>query len=279
MSKRELVYIIYKVKTVFDFMPYLHFNMAMLLPYINEQFNGVIWRMEIDSITDTVFLEIRNTADKQVSFASINLNTGHINFKNLTRPERWLTGIEAAYQGILLLHQYQSASSPAHKGVIAVDGVTGTELWSNYIYAFDSITTGGAVLYNTQLQPKKLFVTNVKTGATLKAFEPLKDTVPDNYITTADILPLSSLPPQLDAVTPVGDFIHSVYFNNYRIVSLHMDNTGALNQNLFIINNNQTVYEDILNADIQKMQPEAFILHKNHLLYIKNKSKIKAITL
>jgi hypothetical protein len=252
--------------------------MMMLSPYIKEEFNGMIWRMEIDSLSNTLFLEIRNTEDKQVSFTSIDLTQGKINFKHLTQPERWLTGIEAAYNGILLLHQYQSATSPVHKGIIAVDSVNGTTLWSNYTYAFDSLSVTGPILYNVQLQPKKLFVTDIKTGETLRPFDPLKDAVPDNNIKAADILPSSALPPELK-IEPHGNIIHSLYCNNFRIVSLHTAKAGILKQHLYILNDAGLVYEDILNDDIQKMQPEAFILHKNCLIYIKNKSEIKAIGL
>ncbi|WP_462258071.1 DUF4905 domain-containing protein [Mucilaginibacter sp.] len=247
-------------------------------PFIHQAFNGIIWRMEIDSLSNTLFLEIRNTEDKQVSFASINLTDGKINFTQLTQPERWLIGIETAYDGILLLHQYQAATSPVHKGVIAVDGTNGTTLWSNYTYAFDSLAQLGPVLYNVQIQPKKLFITDIKTGETLRQFEPLKDAVPYNHIKATDIFPSTSLPPQLK-VEPYGNIIHSLYYNNFRIVSLHTVNAGILKQHLYILNDMGIFYEDILNDGIQKMQPESFILYKNCLVYIKNKSEIKVINL
>src|SRR5471030_2358796 len=106
--------------------------MAMLSPFISEEFNGAIWRMEIDSLSETVFVEIRNSTEKIVSFGSVNLLTGKVNFKDLTTPERWLTGIEADWNGVLLLHNYQSENSPVHKGVIAVDAISGEIIWSNY---------------------------------------------------------------------------------------------------------------------------------------------------
>jgi hypothetical protein len=48
---------------------------------------------------------------------------------------------------------------------------------------------------------------------------------------------------------------------------------------LFVMNGGETVYEDLLNADIQKLQPEAFIVHKNRLVYIKNKTDLKGLSL
>jgi hypothetical protein len=52
---------------------------------------------------------------------------------------------------------------------------------------------------------------------------------------------------------------------------------GRLQQHLYIMDGNEVVYHDLLNQDIQKLQPEAFVLHKNALIYIKNKTEIKVL--
>ncbi|MDB4926018.1 DUF4905 domain-containing protein [Mucilaginibacter sp.] len=251
--------------------------MTMLLPFINEQLSGVIWRMEIDSLTDTIFLEIRNSEDKNVSFTSVDLSNGKTNFNNVSAPERWLTGIEAGYDGILLLHNYQSEQAPVHKGVIAIDN-KGAICWSNYTYAFDHLSVNGPVLYNVQIQPKKLFLTDIKTGAMIRQYEPLIDIEPVNYITVPQVLPPSYLNQDLP-IKPYGNIIHYLEHNNLRIVSLHSFNTGQLKQHLYIIDGADLVYEDLLNEDIQKMQPESFIMYKNSLIYIKNKSELKVLNL
>src|ERR1700761_5287602 len=119
--------------------------MSVLQPHIHQLFNGAIWRLEIDELTDTIFVEVRNEAEKQASFASISLTNGTIHFTDLTTPERWLTGIEAAYDGVLLLHNYQSANGPAHKGLTAIDALNGLVLWTNYVFAFEQLTANGPV--------------------------------------------------------------------------------------------------------------------------------------
>ena len=85
-----------------------------LSPHINEQFNATIWRMEIDEISDTIFIETRNNEDRQVAFSAIDLASGKTYFKDFTTPERWLTGIETACNGVLLLHNYQTETGPTH---------------------------------------------------------------------------------------------------------------------------------------------------------------------
>src|ERR1700761_8821332 len=106
--------------------------MAIYQPYISEQFKGLIWRLEIDELTDTICIESRDETEKLVSFSSINLDSGKVHFKEISTEERWLTGIETVYDGVLLLHNYLSQNGPLHKGIIAIDTVTGETLWSNY---------------------------------------------------------------------------------------------------------------------------------------------------
>ena len=228
--------------------------MTELLPFIDERLNGIIWRIEIDSLSNTLFLEVRNTENKEVSFASIDLTIGKINFKQLTLPERWLTGIEAAYDGVLLLHHYQSATSPVHKAIVAINGRDATTLWSNYTYAFDSLSANGLISYSTQVQPKKLFLVDLKTGTTLRPFEPTTDGILPNHITAPDILPSSALSP-LIAIEPYGNSIHYLEYNKFRIVSLHSFKDGLLKQHLYVMDDANVIYEDILNDDIQKLQP------------------------
>jgi hypothetical protein len=250
--------------------------MIMLLPFINEQLNGVIWRMEIDSLSYTIFLEIR-TADKQVSFTSVDLIKGKVNFKDYTTPERWLTGIEAVYDGMLLLHSYQSENSPAHKGVTAVDS-NGQVSWSNYNYTFDHLTVNGPILFNIQIQPKKLFLVDIKTGQPIRPFDQIIDTEVQTPISLPEIAAPSAIGQSLP-VDPYGNIVHYLDHNNFRIVSLHTLIAGQVKQHLYILDGATLVYEDLLNVDIQKMQPESFILYKNSLIYIKNKSELKVLNL
>jgi hypothetical protein len=254
-------------------------GMMTLSPHISEQFSGIIFRIEIDELSDTIFVEIRDHDEKKVNFGSIDLSSGQINFKVLTTPERWLTGIEAAYNGVLLLHYYQTETGPTHKGLMAVDAISGETLWSNFNYTFDHLSAGGPVIYDSRLQPRKLFLTDIKTGATIGGYEPSVYKALENSIVMPQILQAALLPTEILPLTPYGNMVHYLDYNNYRIVSLHALKAGQLIQMLYIYTEAGLIYEDLLNADIQKIQPEAFILHKKHLIYITNRTGLKVLTL
>ena len=248
----------------------------MLLPIIKKPLDSIIWRLEIDSLSDNIYLETRTT-DKQVAFTSVNLCTGVTNFENYTTPERWLTGIEAAYNRLLLLHGYQSENSPVHKGLIAVDDKAQT-VWSNYSYGFDHLTINGPIVFNLQLQPRKLILIDIKTGAMLRSYNPVVDIEINNQVQ----FPQSALPADLETLSikeVYANVTQSLHYNKFRIVSLHTLTDGQLQQHLFITDGTTLVYEDLLNTGIQKMQPESFILYKNLVIYIKNKTDLIAVSL
>jgi hypothetical protein len=253
--------------------------MPALHPYISEEFNSPIWRFEIDAVTETMGIEIRDETEKQVSFSTLGLKKGQIQFNGFTTDERWFTGIEAIYNGVLLLHNYQSANGPAHKGIIAVDAMSTEILWSNYNYSFERLTANGPVFYDSRFQPKKLFVADIKTGAPIRPFGPSVDAELENHIEMPQIISPEFLPADLLPPAFYGNSIHYLQYNNFRIVSLHALQAGQLQQYLYVFDGVDKVYEDLLNTAIQKLQPEAFIIYKNHLIYIKNKSALIVLAL
>jgi hypothetical protein len=261
-------------------MPIFVHILKTLQPHINYQFKSTVWRLEIDPMCDTLFAEIRNSADKRVTFSALNLESGEIYFENLQTEERWLTGIETAYNGILLLHNYQSESAPVHKGLIAIDGKTGKIIWSNYTHAFDHLTINGPVIYDTRLQPPQLFTADIKTGGIKKPYQSLIDTEVENFIILPEAAPVEIISSSSLQLKAFGNTIHYIDHNNFRIVSLHAFAGGTLQQLLYIFtSDNKIVYQDLLNDGIQKLQPESFLLRKEQLIYLTGKSRLKVLNL
>jgi hypothetical protein len=177
------------------------------------------------------------------------------------------------------LHNYQSEAGPAHKGLTALDAVTGNILWQNFNYAFDHLTINGPLFYDTRLQPRRLFVADIKTCATLRGYEPSIDLELNSYLA----LPAEAQAEYIEALhLPVRPLENTAYYlehNNLIIVSLHAIADGALQQHLYIMRGTELIYEDLLNTGIQKLQPESFLMHKNQLICLKNLSQLKVFKL
>lgn len=251
----------------------------ILEPFIAEKFSGSIWKIIIDEASHLLCVEVRDAENRQVSFAAIDLDKGKVNFKDVVLPEKWLTGISGTFKGIIFIHGYQSAQSPAHKGITAISGVNGSVLWTNYNDAIRHISVNGPVTNNTQVQPPKLFLTDTQTGQQLRSFDEMVDLPIQQDIRVPDItgdIPADFTNPFSGQLSGV---VQHLAHNSFRIVSLHLLNEGSLKQVLMISKGGELVYTDLLNDNIQKLQPEAFILYLNQLIYIKNKTELKVLNL
>ncbi len=251
----------------------------LLTPTIIQHFDVPVWRMEIDEFTDTIFLELRNSTNKQVSFAAIDLSPGNLNFKDLVMPERWLSGIETAYKGVLILHGYQSEAAPVHKGLTGIDGTTGEILWNDYNVNFELLSTDGIVVYDARIQPKNLYIIDAQTGQRTGAYRPETEALHNNIL-FPNMIQADDLPVDLLFLKPHANVVHYLQHNNFRIVSLHALDGSHLTQHLHVFNiNGELLFDDIMNNAIQKLQPEAFIVYKNSLIWLKNRSVVKVLNL
>ncbi|MBS1503030.1 MAG: DUF4905 domain-containing protein [Bacteroidetes bacterium] len=251
----------------------------MLRPFIEYTFRFPVWRMEIDTLNDTLLVELRDQGDKRVYFSSLDLKTGKIHFDEFKPEERWLTGIETAHDGVLLLHNYQSDAGPAHKGLVAIDTTTGNILWHDYNLAFDHLSINGPVFYDVRLQPRKYLLGDIKTGATLRKHEPSIDLELSKELKLPDEISVEYALSLRLPVHPAGNAVHYVEHNNFRIVSLHAIADTRLQQHLFIMNDEEIIYHELLHADIQKLQPESFLLYKDQLISLKNQSQLEVLNL
>ncbi|WP_295771134.1 DUF4905 domain-containing protein [uncultured Mucilaginibacter sp.] len=245
---------------------------------VAEHFAGEVWRMEVDYVTHTLLAEIRNIEDRAVSFASIDLKNGKTNFKNYTVDEKWLTGIETAYNGVLLLHFYENTASPAHKGLTAIEAATGKLLWYNFNLTFDHLSSNGPIVFDSRFQPATYSLLNIDNGVALRKFNSNDDLVVDNQIIVPQTIPMPANLPKLPSESNHNN-VHYLEYNNWIIVSLHSLWAGQLKQSLYLVKDGVLIFEDILNTNIQKLQPEAFVLYRNQLIYLKDKVEIKVLNL
>lgn len=248
-----------------------------LNPVIDHTFSGLIWKLEIDAATNLIFAETRNSENRTVAFSSFSLKTGQVYFLEVMTEEKWLTGMEGGRCGMLFLHSYKSPQSPEHKAVIALNAFSGKQVWADYNFSAEAFTTAGLLVTDQRFQTKKTVLLDYQTGKLL----PKPVDLADDFQQIQNPLMLL-LPPQnladLIPKTIIGE-ISCLNYNSYLIISLHTQKNGALLQQLFIIENDEIIYQDLLNEQIQKLQPEAFIVVNNHLIYLKNKMILKVLNL
>ncbi|MEX8548419.1 MAG: DUF4905 domain-containing protein [Mucilaginibacter sp.] len=246
---------------------------------IDQPFSGLIWKLETDTENDLIYIETRNEKEHSAGFSSLNLKTGKLNFSELVSEEKWLVGLSGGRKGILFLHGYLSDQTPEHKAIIALNGETGKQLWTNYNLSLETFTQQGLLAADQRFQSKRLVLLDEKTG-NVKTGIDLNDLADD--VQPIQIPQMLLLPPQNLAALIAGTItggISCFNYNPYLIISLHTQKNEGYLQQLFVVENEAIIYQDLLNEQIQKLQPEAFVVIKNYLVYIKNKSTLKVLNL
>lgn len=249
----------------------------VLNPFIDHTFSGLVWKLETDVEPGLIYVETRNEEAHSAGFSSFSLKKEGINFTEMVFEEKWLVGMEGGRQGILFLHGYKSEQTPEHKGIIALDGLTGKQLWADYNFSAEAFKTEGLLAADRRFQTKRTVLLDYKTGNQITKPNNLQDDFQE--IHAPYLLPL--LPQNLSALIPktITGEISCLNYNPYLIISLHTQNNGVLLQELFVIEDGFVVYHDLLNENIQKLQPEAFVMIKNCLIYLKNKITLKVLNL
>ena len=111
------------------------YRKELLIPAWRFEASGVIWRL-LPAGRDRIVGEERDLVKKSVKFFCLEESTGAIAWKERSYGENWWTGMEAVEDGVLYLHGFATPSLPVHRGIVAVDVVTGTRLWEEKNFRF-----------------------------------------------------------------------------------------------------------------------------------------------
>ena len=249
--------------------------MTALKPYIDIKFSAPIWRFEIDAYC--LYLELRDAESKRVGFAAVSLATGKLCFQDVTLAETWLCNLSVAFNGVMLIQGFAGAGVPS--GITAIDGKSGTLLWQNYSYGLSHVSISGVVAFSTQIQSQKLLLLNGGSGEVLRAYNAEIDLPVDSQIITPVAIPEIPVSYSAFVNAEITGLILASKYQDFTILSFHELIAGILRQRLLIVKGSNLVFNEVLNDKIQKLQPEAFMLYANRLIYIKNKSNIVVVNL
>ena len=91
--------------------------------------HGTLWQVQVGS-PHFLLGEARDQEKKRVSFFSIDRGTGEVYWEGVNPAGSWWAGVEGVFGRTVLFHGFATPDLPIHKGIFAVDGITGKLLWS-----------------------------------------------------------------------------------------------------------------------------------------------------
>jgi hypothetical protein len=238
-----------------------------LKPSLSETFTSIIWKIETDDTESVVAIETRNSSDRISHYSAYNYATGKCLFKEVTVEDSWHWSLDRVHQGIVFLHSYVHESHPEHKGIIALNH-EGNIAWQQFNKTLYDVTDKGLMIYNPKIQPKNFELIATADGSPVpgnaKEFTPVQRNiiVPDIL---SDVAFVKHLLPE--------NFVEPIFykkFNDKVILVYHVRNGNLFSQQLAVYQDGSLVLQDNLASDIQKLNPEAFFIERNHMFCIRS---------
>ncbi|HET6271791.1 MAG TPA: DUF4905 domain-containing protein [Bacteroidota bacterium] len=266
--------------------------------------SGIIWRV-VPTGSGKLVGEDRDVDRKQATFFCVSQTSGEVLWQGVEFSERWWIGIEAIHRDVVLLHGFAKPDMPEHKGVFAVDLLTGTKLWSNdeckFLVAEDDVVLAA----KDSLEGNIILELEYRTGAILRSWGNNSQVVRDarNRISSrpSDAMEFPVPLGRIDnGESEAADLVRS-YCTNKSIVglvevldnedtivvnyhermgqgedtALHLKNTIAVLER----ESGSVLLHETINEDVQAIAPESFFVQHGTLFYIKNRNTLTAVSL
>ena len=266
--------------------------------------DGVIWRL-LPTRTGHLVGEERDLVGKKASFFCLDQLTGKALWRKATVDEPWWIGMEAVHRDILVLHSFLTPDLPVHKGIIALDLMSGKQLWANNELRF--VACADQSLFGAKETPvdSTLLEVHFRTGALVQTLggeageSRLRELLQGGSLDEAVALPhpvtdLETSFPRIAgrelrhgrARQTVGAVDVLEYGERTLIWSAHEtvggeQAIGRMNTVLRVADalSGKTFFETVLNSNVQARVPDPFFVQADVLYYVKEQKELAAVQL
>lgn len=255
-----------------------------------------LWRI-LFSRNNLIVGEERDTDKKVVSFFCVNAADGKVLWKDKTFNEKWWLGVEGVTNEHLYLHGFKKPDMPEHQGIIAVDLLTGKEVWRNAQYSFLSARYPFVFAFKDLFERRVYCKIHQQNGKIVEELSSPPEESEQNvemerfdfqFPTTA-YSNLNIVYQQLEEFTPNNiEDIKSVEYaecEKYFIANVHAAasaiTSASMKNSLYIIDTStkKKVYSDVLNESTPYPAPGSFFLDGRTVYYIKERKTLVALKL
>jgi hypothetical protein len=274
------------------------FKTGKFAPKWTYSAKGVIWRI-LFSENWMIVGEDRNEEEKSVTYFCVDELSGRILWRGKKYGREWWSGIDAVDGNSVFIHGYASPEMPEHKGIIAVDIVSGKILWKNPDLRLLSVRGGIVVGVHDDFDRSFFYRLDQRTGAILDestdrdAFGILPGLACDESLFT---FPETLIPGGNEYCKIIDEYIRreeligSVEYlehDDMLLFNYYIKNSGSTPEqialdnclNIISIANEKLLFSEMLDKNVAYPVPDAFFIHNDILFYIKNRSILTAVRL
>lgn len=259
---------------------------------------GALWRI-LFSEHGMIVGEDRDEEEKLLSYFCLDGLTGRVLWDRQKYGMEWWSGIDAIEGNTLFIHGYASPDMPVHKGIIAVDILSGKVIWENPDLRLLSVH-GGTVIGNRDFFERRIFYRlDPLTGAVVeettdrKKFGDMPGLGIDErrFTFPVSLMPGGDAPGEIigeyirpDELIGTVEYIEhdDMLLFNYHEKNMETSSERIILKNYFkivSIANEGLLFSETLNTNASYPIPDAFFLYDDVLFYVKDRSTLTAIPL
>jgi Domain of unknown function (DUF4905)/PQQ-like domain len=124
---------------------------------------GILWRV-FPSHPEVFVGEERDTDRKDANFFCLSRRTGEVWWQKKSFREQWWIGIESVGRDVVFLHRFAQPDMPGHKGIIAVDLLSGDELWRDDDLTIDQTLATSILASRMSMKGREQIALHARTG-------------------------------------------------------------------------------------------------------------------
>jgi hypothetical protein len=261
---------------------------------------GQIWRILI-SQNQLIVGEDRDINSKQVSFFCVNSDSGEVLWEGKKFNESWWIELGVVQRNVILLHEFTSPDMPEHKRLIALEALTGKQLWENSDYQLHFAHEGSIVVSKDAIEGKLFYELNLENGIVIRELEHsyLNVLRPEVISKTKS---LYSLPEKIDLSSNSNDIVtlileqsekknglsleYAEYWSNGNIAAVcyYQNISNSIEKKMmkqcikiFDVHNQKLLYKDVLISDAVVAVPDSFFYLNGKILFVKSRTTLKAV--
>lgn len=253
---------------------------ALFRAELSHRFGGTIWNTLADGAKARLFLEVRNSGQKTVSFSALNLQNNQWLWKDVVFDERWWISMRAVAGDILLLTVYDDVNNPDKKSIVAFDVNTQQILWWRNGFSVSDVNDRYVRGVDTRM-PEKEAVLDLLTGKPVDRVDFHLD-ISQNFPVirpfqyregTAHFDTVKDFLSSRWSISPVAT-IEYLEFESLIILSIFVNENGLANYLCILDNNGELIRKEKLGENLEGVGLDTFYIYCGHLIFVKNKNEL-----
>ena len=246
--------------------------------------DGEIWRI-YPTGTDLLFGEDRETGTKKTGFFSLNRHTGD-RYWSGEKVHEWWVGVEGVIGETLFLHGFATPDMPMHRGIVAINGRTGEQVWENPDLCFEYGTNNSVIASSGAAGSKTLFMLEAGTGDVVTEWKEGLDVGPD----APDVFPEQTIRyPELltdPDQSKFREYLPSfsgpssiIEESGYSIVACRDKPVGEQRILIFDSGTGEELYRNRITSEEGLFIPDSFLVQESMLYFVKDRKELIAVKL